>query len=59
MTSQLPSNPALLHTVHELGVAGVGDDLLLLEPLLLLRDHSLRDRLGACRGVLRHRGRLS
>ena len=59
MTSQLPSNPTLLHSVHELGVAGVGDDLLLLKPLLLLRDHSLRDRFGPCRGVLRHCGRLS
>ena len=47
MPSHLPSNPALLHPVHELGVARVGDNLLLLKPLLLLRDHRLGDRLGS------------
>ena len=46
VTSQLPSNPALLHPVHELGVARIGDDLLLLKPLLLLCDHRLGDGLG-------------
>ena len=60
MTSQLPSNSALIHPVHELCVAGVGDDLLLLEPLLLLRDHRLGDGLGPRGGgLLGHCGRLS
>ena len=58
MPSHLPPNPALLHPVHELGVARVGDNLLLLKPLLLLRDYRLGDRLGSGGGG-RHRSCLS